>query len=485
MGYSDYSNDIKATSTTASQATPGTAVSSSSTATPKTGVIPVGKSDKPEEIIAKLINSNEFRNLSNQDKLAELQKYFPSVNETELKTILDNINAKIATTEPDSKNNAAGVNTDALISIIVKKAKELKLDIKLEDFEKLKNILTSLTTGENINPKEFFNSIKPFAKILDNITPSLDNWNDLSSKEKLNARFEALITFFMPEYQNMDDEKKSGIRDKAFTKIASIMFPEINNVSNTTKDIAISTLANIIDMSEKESLSLEKILNDPKSATAKVAGDIIDKWTKSDKNIDFSSDEWKNLDNSEQLTIIIKDLVQELAPEITPENLEKLSFEEITKILNPIGEKLFGKEEWTKHPENCITNLTTKLAAMKNWNQENSDSPKSFADFASDQLLSLDAVEAYEKAVDTKLTPYQMVQREAYREKLENSKLEPGQKVSQPSIVEMRAHIEEKLKNPNLSKEERERYKKEYKRLFRHEQRILKNHILYDKVKQE
>ena len=441
---------------------------------PKSTVVPIGKTTEPAEIIKILSKDTEFLALSRADKKKKLEEHFPQATPEIIDGMLNTIEVQIST--QNTSASAGLINKESLFKNLTALIEKHQIDISRSDFKKLTDVLEALINGKDIKFSDLTSALQPFAKILDKITPAEqadpEAWGKLSAREKLDKRMDAFLGILISDYEKLDDEKKEYIRNKAFDKAVEIIFPT-SKMSDTTKNIAKGAFAKIFEIAEEKQITIESLMKNPQDSMEQVAEGVLENWQNSDINSKFKTDEWKNADAKTQLKMVISSLVKQLDPSITDEDIAKMTTEEIVSVLEPIGKNLI-KEEWDRDPKSSLNALVTKLAAFNYYNSINEDNPISAKDFLSNPIKQLDVLEAYEKDItEPKLTHFQQTQREVFREMAKNVSPDELAKLKQPSLTDMKNFLQEKLKDKNLTPEQRERYTKTLKELNANE-KILK-----------
>jgi len=463
----------QAASTTVSS--PGTSPDSKSSS-----VVPVGKSDKPDEIVGKLIASNEFRALSNKEKLEELKQHFPNVtDEAELKKLLEDINAKIATTpaeeetKQDENVSANGVDIDKMLENIINAAKKNNFEISQEDLIQIKKILGGLAQGNlKVDPKDIKKYIQPFAKLLDNLIPQetlqSEEWQKLTPIEKLNTRIDALLTVVNPNYANIDKDKKAAMRDKVVDTVASTIYPNWNKLSSGTQDVSITMIAVLLEKAETSGLSIEKILEmtpeELKKLLTDSAGEFLDKYLINNENVDFT--EVYNDNGSVSLEKIVEIFVKQVNPDISPDALKQA----VGETIDMLG-KSFYKGQWSDpdRKEALENSLAVKLAALKEYNDQNPDTPISGQEFLTDINSQYKVIEAFEKNHGIEISPQEKLQRQLRKNNRDgslsnndvkeflNEKLRNGGELTEPEKKELERikALEKSLEG--LSQEDRDK----------------------------
>ncbi len=449
---------------------------------PKSTVVPIGKTTEPAEIIKILSKDTEFLALSRAEKKKKLEEHFPQATSEIIDGMLNNIEAKIATQDTQASNQNRLLDKTVIFDNINKLLEQYNIVIPMSDFNKLTNVLDALINGKDIKISDLTSALQPFAKILDKITPAEQAdpkaWGKLSAREKLDKRMDAFLGILISDYEKLDDEKKEYIRNKAFDKAVEIIFPT-SKMSDTTKNIAKGAFAKIFEIAEEKQITIESLMKNPQDSMEQVAEGVLENWQNSDINSKFKTDEWKNADAKTQLKMVISSLVKQLDPSITDEDIAKMTTEEIVSVLDPIGKNLI-KEEWDRDPKSSLNALVTKLAAFNYYNSINEDNPISAKDFLSNPIKQLDVLEAYEKDItEPKLTHFQQTQREVFREMAKNVSPDELAKLKQPSLTDMKNFLQEKLKDKNLTPEQRERYTKTLEGLNANE-KILKETFAND-----
>lgn len=438
MGLSEFSNDIKAKTTAASQvSTSSSATNASATDQKKNDIIPVGKSSKPDEIINKLIESKEFQALSRQEKLEELKKQFPNIlDENTLKEILNKIETTIATnneaidpsiSEEKINNLSKNIDINGIMERIKNLAQQGEINIDKKTLNKLKKFLRGILQGtldtKRLKEGELKELTAPFAKILDSLAPdeiksNPEAWNEKKPLEKLYSRLDKFIdTIIMPGFDSFPEENKTQIRNGFIDNIGKLANPNWTEYEPDIKGLGVSMIALMVENMEKQDINFEKLLTgspeDTKKAFKENLGNILDTYfISSDLNTDLEGKTPK-----EQLIEIITAGAEKAGIKIS-----KNSSESMDQIIDMLGSAVY-KNEWAEvskkvkernNPEELnrlIDSLSLHLCALKEFIAANPDKKYTAKDFLEKINVKYEVLSEYEKKHNIPLTPSQAIQR--------------------------------------------------------------------------
>ncbi|MCM1339471.1 MAG: hypothetical protein NC191_07375 [Muribaculaceae bacterium] len=433
-------------------------------------VVPVGTSNKPNEIIAKLIDSKEFRELSYQEQMKELSAHFPNADEQELREILTNITTQINATktdaqqENDSSVSSAGVDVDKLVKDIVANTDNKRLELSKDQVNALKKALAGLKseTLDLSNPKEVQTLLSACLKLLDNIIPKetlkSEDWQKLTSTEKLNAKLDAMLSYLTPEYSDYKNENKAQIKNSIIDTIGRSLNPNWEKLTKNSKDFGVQIAGTLLDALDKKGISVQDVMNMPAEKQHALINEFMGKAldTYFIGKIDTESEEWKALSPDEQFNKIIDTIILSINPNISSEDIVKLR-EEWTNV---IGSMLYG-EDWNdpKIQEVAKELIVTKLTAINNYAKANNISA---AECMQDTRTYIKAMEEYEKANGIKLSDSDRILRDVMRE---NNKMPVTNE-------DIKNYLVEKEKNGTITDSER----KELKRIEQLEVDYQKTH---------
>lgn len=417
MGYSEFKN-INTQNTAGTQQVSGSTSASKpqSSSSTSSAPIPVGKNNQIQDRCTQLLQSEEFKNLTDKEKLELLKKDFPKVDEATLKNVLNTAKTTIAS---DGGANNGIKSIDDMIKALRAKPKN-----KLTPQEK--QLLSMFDKDGNLNIKDNKESKGQFAKTIGQISAQLaktPGWAEKSASEKLDAVMDVMIGQMIPGYADYPEENKANIRKEILNKIAKSFYDDWDKLSKDTQDLSIQLVAVVLEQLENKQdvdAAADMMANDPDNTKKKglmqdAMGNILDKYF---VDADIDLDKIKNIkDPKKRLEAILYEMLSKICPnisELSPEALEKAKSE----LTDMIGKVLF-KNEWNDENKRPILSqsLVTKMIALKEYNTENVGEKISAKEFFSDVQKKYKVLDAYERSKGIALSDTEMLQRKVILDK--------------------------------------------------------------------
>ena len=410
---------------------------------------------KDDDAYTKLIQSNEFRALSDEDKLKKLKEMMPDTQDEVLKSLINSVKSTIISKDKTTQGSASTEKAQEAVEIFTSQdpqkpveSKEIskeeqalndyakglqgdsQQDVSLEDvIANIKSIpedkrtqtqnmildFINMKSNATLNKKNGFEFVTKYADAIDNLIPeTVTNsaaWKNKTPVEKLNARVDALLSTIVPNYDKIqNDAAKEKMRKGVYDAIGSAVLPTYKELPEEKQKFGVQILAMMSETAEASGKPLRDILTDIKDPRKTMQGileyscKIVDK-TFLKTNIDVTSNEWKSKTSEEKVNIIARSIVTSFDSKMPEDQIQKTS----EQWINWIGETLY-KEDWHKNKDLHKESFAHMLSALK-FASDNDPEFNSSIELMEPMQRAM-ALDKYEEAMGIKLTDTQRVERD-------------------------------------------------------------------------